>query len=116
MSILATIKRGLRLRCPACWNGKLYSGFLKVQESCSHCSLPLKEHDAADGPAYVVMSVMSIKVVVLALILEFTMNPPVWLHIITWIPFTIIGSLILLRFTKSLFIAIQYHHKIGNLK
>lgn len=116
MSISAVIKRGLSLSCPACGNGKLYSGFLKVADSCSSCGLELKAHDAADGPAYVVMSVMSIKVVVLALILEFTVEPPAWLHVIIWIPFTILGSLIMLRFTKSLFIAIQYYHKIGNLK
>jgi uncharacterized protein (DUF983 family) len=116
MSISAVIKLALRLRCPACGKGKIYNGFLRVADNCSHCNLALKEHDAADGPAYVVMSLMSIKVVVLALILEFTVEPPAWLHVIIWIPFTILGSLIMLRFTKSLFIAIQYHHKIGNLK
>lgn len=113
MSISAVIKRGLRLRCPACGKGKIYSGFLDVSESCSHCNLALKEHDAGDGPAYVVMSLMSVKIMVLALILEFTAEPPVWLHIIIWLPVTILGSLILLRFTKSLFIAMQYHHSIG---
>ncbi len=116
MSITAVIKRGLSLSCPACGKGKLYNGFLTVADDCAHCGLHLKEHDAADGPAYVVMSFMSVAVLVLALLFEFTMNPPVWLHVIIWIPFTVLGSLILLRFTKSLFIAIQYHHKIGNLK
>lgn len=110
MSIWAVIKRGLCLRCPSCGKGKVYKGFLSVNDSCGSCGLALKKHDAADGPAYVVMSLMAIKITVLALWLEFAVEPPMWLHALLWIPLTIGGSLILLRFTKAVFIAIQYHY------
>jgi uncharacterized protein (DUF983 family) len=110
MSILEATKRGLRLRCPACGKGSLYQAFLTVDAKCKACTFPLKEHDAADGPAYVVMVFMSIFVITSALWLEFTYNPPAWLHVILWIPITLGGSLLLLRYVKSLFIAHQYHY------
>ena len=110
MSILEATKRGLQLRCPACGKGSLYQAFLTVNAQCSQCKFPLKEHDAADGPAYVVMVFMSISIIISALYVEFTYNPPTWVHIVLWIPLTFGGSLLLLRYVKSLFIAIQYHY------
>ena len=116
MSILAAIKRGLKLRCPVCDKGPLYRSFLAVNVQCTQCHFPLKQHDAADGPAYVVMVFMSIFVITSALWLEFTYNPPAWLHVILWIPITLGGSLLLLRYVKSLFIAIQYHYNPEGFK
>lgn len=112
MSILAAI----RLRCPACGKGALYRSFLEVNATCTVCDFPLKSHDAADGPAYVVMSLMSVFIVTAALLVEFAYDPPVWLHLLLWIPLTFGGSLLLLRYVKALFIAIQYRHNAEEFK
>ena len=44
--------RGLKGRCPACGEGKLFSRYLKVRPTCSHCGLDLAKYPADDGPAY----------------------------------------------------------------
>ena len=46
-----------------------------------------------------------------ALIVEFKLNPPLWLHVVLWTPITLIVALGLLRPLKALLIALQYHHK-----
>lgn len=116
MSLALAFKRGICLKCPRCGVGKLYKRYIAVNDACSFCSFDLKHHDAADGPAYVVMSLMAVKVTLLALWFEFVAAPPVWLHVLIWVPFTIFGSLLLLVFTKSLFISLQYHFKVGEFR
>lgn len=48
-----SMRRGLAHRCPACGNGHLYSGYLKVQPECEACGHALQRYPADDGPAYV---------------------------------------------------------------
>ena len=111
-SLKTHLLRGLKLRCPSCGVGRLYRSFLKVNDTCASCSFALKDHDAADGPAYVVMCLMGVKVIALAFLLEYVVQPPMWVHMVIWLPVTILGSLVLLIFVKSLFIAVQYHYQV----
>lgn len=46
------IKRGLRLRCPACGRGRLLSGYLRPAECCSDCGERTGDIRADDGPAW----------------------------------------------------------------
>lgn len=46
------VKRGLRLRCPACGEGRVLSGYLKPAERCGHCGEDFSEIRADDGPAW----------------------------------------------------------------
>jgi hypothetical protein len=46
----------------------------------------------------------------LALWMEVTYNPPVWLHFVLWLPLTIGLCLWLLRVLKALLIALQYRN------
>lgn len=47
------VLRGLRLRCPACGEGKLFARYLKVADHCPKCGEELHHQRADDGPAYV---------------------------------------------------------------
>ena len=53
------ILKGLRLRCPDCGKGHLFSGYLKVAPSCEVCGLDFTPQRADDGPAYIVVLVVS---------------------------------------------------------
>ena len=33
------LARSLRLRCPACGRGRLFAGWVRMNESCNHCGL-----------------------------------------------------------------------------
>jgi len=107
-SILAV---GLRGCCPRCGKGRLFAGFLELAPSCTVCGFDYSATDAADGPAYFVMSMVGLVVVGLALWTEFTYEPPLWLHIAIWFPLTIFLCLSLIRPAKGMMIALQYRHK-----
>ncbi len=97
--------------CPRCGEGRLFKGFLSLAPSCEACGLDYSFIDTADGPAFFVMSFVGIVVVALALWVEFTFAPPIWLHLAMWSALSIILSLALVRPLKGVLVALQYHHK-----
>lgn len=72
----------------------------------------MRENDSGDGPAVFIIFIMGFVVVGGALALELTAGPPMWLHMLIWIPVIVIGSAALLRPFKATFIAIQFKHKV----
>lgn len=108
---LSPYRVGTAGRCPRCGEGPLFSGFLKVKPRCEACGLDFGFADAGDGPAFFIMSIVGIVVVALALWVEFTYEPPIWLHIVVWFSLTVVLSLVLVRPAKGLMIALQYFHR-----
>ena len=54
MSNASPILSGLRLRCGKCGEGKLFSGYLKLNTECPVCGRDMTSADTADGPAFFV--------------------------------------------------------------
>jgi uncharacterized protein (DUF983 family) len=105
------LKVGLRGRCPRCGEGPLFKGFLATAPRCSRCGLDFTFIDTGDGPAVFVMLIVGFVVVALALVVEVAYMPPIWLHMVLWLPLTVILSLGILRPLKGLLIALQYRNK-----
>ncbi|MGY6569274.1 MAG: DUF983 domain-containing protein [Salinarimonas sp.] len=105
------IKAGLRGRCPRCGEGRMFDGFLALQKSCDNCGLDYDFADSADGPAVFIMFIVGFVVVGLAMWVEFTFMPPIWLHLVMWFSLTIVLALSLARPLKGVMIALQYHHR-----
>jgi uncharacterized protein (DUF983 family) len=105
------IAAGIKGRCPRCGEGRLFSGFLTVAPRCGNCGLDYSFADAGDGPAVFVILIIGFIVVGSALWMEVTLNPPLWLHVLLWIPLTIVLSLAGLRIAKGVLITLQYRNK-----
>jgi uncharacterized protein (DUF983 family) len=98
-------------KCPQCGEGKLFDGFLKLAPACDQCGLDYKFADAGDGPAVFVILLAGFLVLGVALWVELTYEPPFWLHLVIFLPLTVIVCLGLLRPLKSLMVALQFHNK-----
>src|SRR5690606_6986892 len=105
------VKAGLSGRCPRCGEGRLFKGFLAVGERCGNCGLDYSFADAGDGPAVFVILLIGFVVVGLALWMEVSYGPALWLHFLLWIPLTLVLSLVSLRVIKGLLIVLQYRNK-----
>lgn len=105
------IGRGLRGRCPACGQGRLFQGFLGLRPACEHCGLDFRFADSGDGPAVFVILIGGAIVVFAALLTEVAYQPPYWVHAALWLPLILLVTLAPLRLVKGLLIALQYHHK-----
>jgi uncharacterized protein (DUF983 family) len=112
------IATGLRGLCPRCGQGHLFKGFLTVNPRCEACGLDFAFADSGDGPAFFIMSIVGVLIVGLAMWLEFTYEPPLWVHAVLWLPLTVLLSVALLRPAKGVMIALQYQHgaEEGRLK
>jgi uncharacterized protein (DUF983 family) len=102
---------GIACRCPNCGEGPLFSGFLVVSERCDACGLDLRAADSGDGPAVFIILIVGCLVGFSALIVEVAFHPPVWLHLILWLPLTLILCLALLRPFKGVMLAMQFVNK-----
>jgi uncharacterized protein (DUF983 family) len=89
----------------------MFRGYLSLRPSCEVCGLDYSFADSADGPAVFVMFIVGFLVVGLALWVEFTYEPPIWLHLVLWFPLTAILSLALVRPLKGVMVALQYQHR-----
>jgi uncharacterized protein (DUF983 family) len=105
------IGAGLRGRCPRCGEGRLFSGFLTIGRNCGNCGLDYSFADAGDGPAVFVILIIGFIVVGLALWMEVSFSPPLWVHFILWIPLTLVLCLVALRLMKGVLITLQYRNK-----
>ena len=108
------VRAGLSGRCPRCGEGRLFNGFLALRERCGNCRLDYSFADAGDGPAVFVILIIGFVTVGLALWMEVSYAPPLWLHFLLWIPLTIVLSLVALRGLKGLLIVLQYRNKAAS--
>ncbi|WP_186418677.1 DUF983 domain-containing protein [Bosea sp. CS1GBMeth4] len=102
---------GLAGRCPRCGEGKLFDGYLKLKPRCTACGLDFAFADSADGPAVFIMLIAGFLVLGLALYVEIAYTPPIWLHLLLWLPLALVTCLGLLRPMKGLAVALQYTHR-----
>lgn len=102
---------GLRCKCPRCGEGKLYQSMLKPVDNCSVCGLDMSFAENGDGPAVLVILLLGGVITGLALILQYAIDPPIWVHILVWTPVTILLSIASLKVMKSIMIAAQYKTK-----
>lgn len=105
------IAAGLKGCCPRCGKGRLFSGLLKVAPRCDSCGLDYSFADAGDGPAVFVILIVGFLVVGLALWTEVSLSPPLWLHLLLWIPLAVALSLGALRLAKGVLVTLQYANK-----
>jgi len=102
---------GLLARCPQCGKGRLFKKVLELRDNCENCRLSYQFIDTGDGPAVFAIFILGFLVLGLALYVEFTYEPAIWVHIVLWGALTPLFALGLLRFLKALLIALQFKHK-----
>ena len=102
---------GLACRCPRCGRGPLFEGFLKVRPRCQACGFDLARADSGDGPAVFVILIGGAIAVFAALFAEIAWRPPIWLHLVLWLPLAALICLVLLRPFKGVLVALQFHNK-----
>ena len=104
--------RGARLRCPSCGEGALYRNYLKVADGCPSCGEELHHHRADDAPAYFTISIVGHIVVAGILILERVFAPETWVHMVLWLPLTLLLSLALLPVIKGALVGLQWANRM----
>jgi uncharacterized protein (DUF983 family) len=110
------IVAGLLGRCPSCGKGALFKGFLKVSARCAACGFDLEAADSGDGPAVFIVLAVGAIVVFAALFVDLAWRPPIWVHLVLWLPLTVALGLLFLRPFKGVLVALQLHHRASEVR
>src|SRR5688572_29294842 len=102
---------GLAAKCPRCGRGALFRSGLLLREKCGDCGLSYRFADSGDGPAVFAIFILGFLILGGALLIDFKLHPPAWVHVVLWGLLTPLFAFFLLRVLKATLIALQYKHK-----
>jgi uncharacterized protein (DUF983 family) len=86
---------------------------LSIAPACTACGQDFSAFDVGDGAAALVVLVVGAIVCGAALWVEFTFQPPLWVHVVLWAPLILVLTFGFLRVIKSALLVLQYRHKAG---
>lgn len=107
---------GLRGRCPNCGEGPLFQGFLRVAPKCASCGYDLARADSGDGPAVFVILIAGFLCAFAMLFTEVAFSPPVWVHVVIFLPLTLGVCVGLLRPAKGVLLASQFANRAAEAR
>jgi uncharacterized protein (DUF983 family) len=102
--------RGL---CPHCGAKTLFAGLTAFAPRCRVCGLDFSKFNVGDGPAAFLTLIVGALIVILALWLQLSVEPPWWVHVLLWVPLTIAGVVGGLRFAKAALLHSEYRNRAG---
>ena len=100
--------RGMRGKCPQCGAKTLFRKYLKISDTCTSCGLALSGHQADDAPPYFTIFIVGHIIVPVALIVERSYTPPLYVHALLFCLLAVLVSLISLPMVKGAVVGLQW--------
>ncbi|WP_407034496.1 DUF983 domain-containing protein [Facivitalis istanbulensis] len=106
--------RGL---CPRCGQPHLFAGPLfsaqvvTFADRCRGCGLDFTRFNVGDGPAAFLTLILGTVITIAAIAVELTLHPPLWLHMLIWLPLTALAVVYALRVAKGALMAAEYRNE-----
>ncbi len=94
--------------CPSCGARSMFDGPVQFAPKCDACGLDYGKFNVGDGPAAFLTLIIGAIVVILALVVEFQFAPPLWVHVLLWVPVTAGMTILLLRIAKGALLTSEY--------
>lgn len=83
-------------------------GYLTLRPACETCATALEPHRADDAPMYFTVLLVGHIVVPLMLVTEQLYSPADWIHMVLWMPLTLVLSLAILPRAKGALVGLQW--------
>lgn len=93
--------------CPACNQGRLFAGLVRLHERCAICGLDFQQFNVGDGPAAFLILGVGALLTVAALLLDAALEPAWWVHLV-WVPLGLALTLGGLRLAKAWLLGAEY--------
>ena len=103
------IGRGLRLRCPRCGRAPLYRGWFTMNEVCPVCYLKFERAQGYwVGAIYVNYGVTTLVAIAGYFVLWTRTEWSTATQLAIWLPFCVVFPLWFFRYSRSLWLAVEY--------
>jgi uncharacterized protein (DUF983 family) len=96
--------------CPRCGAKTLFAGMTRFADRCAACGLDLTMFNVGDGPAAFLTLIVGGMLVGVAVTLQLTIEPPLWLLALILIPLAVLGVIGSLRVAKGALLALEYRN------
>lgn len=111
-AVWPAVLNGMRLRCPKCGKGHLFTSYLKVADHCEVCAEEFHHHRADDLPPYIAIVIVGHLIIGLMLELEFHASIAPWVYLVTMVPAAVILPLALLPSIKGGIVGLQWANRM----
>ena len=105
---LRPIDCGVKGLCPRCGARTLFAGVIRFADRCPACALDIASFNVGDGPAALLVLAWGAIVVALAIVVELSLSPSWWHHVILWVPSTTAAVVWSLRVAKGWLLATEF--------
>jgi len=113
-SMGVALRRGAANRCPVCGEGRIFAGYLRPVPACAACGTPIAALRSDDAPPYITIFLAGHLLVPPILWVERAWMPPMWLHMVLWLPLMTLACLVLLRPVKGAVIGLMLRLGLGD--
>jgi uncharacterized protein (DUF983 family) len=110
-SLPPPLNSGIYGCCPRCGAKSLFKSFATFADCCPKCGLDFREFNVGDGPVVFLTLGIGTIVTILALWVEFTFEPGVIVHVLLWVPLTLILTILTLRVAKGWLLALEFRNR-----
>jgi uncharacterized protein (DUF983 family) len=97
--------------CPRCGAQTLFVSPVRFADSCRMCGLDYRQFNVGDGPAAFLTLIVGGLILGLALALEFSVHPPLVVHLLLWPVLTVACVVGALRVAKAMLLTLEYKNK-----
>ena len=107
-SLATGLRRGVQRRCPNCGKGRLFAGYLKVEERCPACGHDNGQYPADDAPPYFTIFLVGHLVLAPLLALDVILKAPPLVLVGILVPLIGAVTLVALPYVKGAVIGAQW--------
>ena len=97
--------------CPQCGAQTLFEGPVKFAPRCRVCALDFESYNVGDGPAAFLTLIIGALLIAIALTFDALVHPPLWAHVLLWIPLTVAAVVYGLRVGKAALLASEHQRQ-----
>lgn len=108
LPLIVSSAKGL---CPQCGAQTLFVSPVRFAARCRMCGLDYERFNVGDGPAAFLTMIVGGLMLGLALALEFSVHPPLIVHILLWPVLTVASVVGSLRVAKAMLLTLEYRNK-----
>ena len=105
------MEAALKGLCPRCGAPTLFAGAVRFAPTCRACRLDFSAFNVGDGPAAFLTLIVGALITGLAITLELSAEPPFWVHILLWVPLTLLAVGSSLRLAEGMLLLLEYRNK-----
>jgi uncharacterized protein (DUF983 family) len=97
--------------CPECGAKGLFEGVAHFRARCPSCGCEAARYNVGDGPAAFLTLIIGALLTVAAILFDFAVAPPMWVHVILWVPLTMAAVIFGLRIAKAALLASEHQRQ-----